>query len=182
MEKSHSIIGYFAHFVKDSRMLPTHISLYVALFQLWGRNRFQTPFSICRKDAMELSRIKSFATYHKCIKEIHNAGFIIYSPNYNSYIGSLIEIIDFEILEKQPEVNIEKFSVTIQNTEIVFIKPKFDEIELYFNERDRSSDEAKQFYSAYQSKDWKLYNNKPMRCWRSAARMWISKLKINTES
>ncbi|WES98307.1 hypothetical protein P2W68_01540 [Chryseobacterium arthrosphaerae] len=179
MGKSNSIIGYFARFVQDSQMYPTHISLYVALFQLWGRNRFQTPFSICRKDAMELSSIKSFATYHKCIKEIHNAGFIIYSPNYNSYKGSLIEIIDFETLDKQ-KVNIEKYPVLIPNSEVVFIKPELDEIELYFNERDLPSEEAKQFYSAYQSKDWKLCNNNPMRCWRSAARMWISKLKIST--
>lgn len=179
MEKSNSIIGYFARFVQDSRMCPTHISLYVALFHLWEKSRFQTPFSIFRKDAMELSRIKSFATYHKCIKEIHNAGFIVYSPNYNSYKGSLVEIIDFETLDKQ-KINIEKYPVLIPNTEVVFIKPELDEIELYFNERDLPSEEAKQFYSAYQSKDWKLCNNYPMKDWRSAARMWISKLKINT--
>ncbi|MFL9835558.1 hypothetical protein [Chryseobacterium terrae] len=179
MEKSNNIIGYFAYFVQDSRMCPTHISLYVALFQLWEKSRFKTPFSISRKDAMELSRIKSFATYHKCIKEIHNAGFIVYSPNYNSYKGSLIEIIDFETLDKQKRC-IEKYPVLIPNTEVVFIKPQPDEIELYFNERDLPSEEAKQFYLAYQSKDWKLCNDNKMRCWRSAARMWISKRKINT--
>lgn len=181
MQKSKNIIGYFGRFVQDSRMCPSHISLYVALFQLWDKSRFQTSFSICRKDVMELSRIKSFATYHKCIKEIHNAGFIVYTPNYNSFKGSSVQIRDFETLEK-PKVDPRRQSVLFQNTERMFSRPQINEVELYFNERDIMCEEAKKFYSTYQSRDWKLCNNNPMRCWRSAARMWIGKIKNNNKN
>jgi hypothetical protein len=45
---------------------------------------------------MKLGKIKSFGTYHRCIKELHLAGFIVYSPSYDAYKGSLVEIIDFD--------------------------------------------------------------------------------------
>src|SRR5690606_25104047 len=33
--------GVFRQFARDSRLNPTHISLYMALFQLWNINYFQ---------------------------------------------------------------------------------------------------------------------------------------------
>ena len=111
---------------------------------------------------MKLSKIKSFATYHKCIKELHDAGFIIYSPTYNSYIGSSIEIVDLE-------------NDDIRKNEIVPDKSIVLYEEIYFNERNLRSEVANQFYCLYQSKEWMLSNDKPMKCWKSAARNWISK-------
>lgn len=96
MKQNNKIIDYFGNVIKDYQMAPAHVSLYVSLFQIWSINEYQTPFHICRKDVMQLSKIKSFATYHKCIKELHEAGFINYSPSFNPHIGSSIEIIDFE--------------------------------------------------------------------------------------
>lgn len=159
-------------------MQPAHISLYVALFQLWDKSNFQTPFAICRKDVMRLSKIKSFATYHKCIKAMHNAGFIIYSPTYNSYKGSSIEIVDFETLDLKG-LEHKRISKDEENS---FSIPQHYEVEIYFNEMDMLSEEAKRFYSTYQCKDWKLSNEKPMKCWRAAARSWISKVKNNNQT
>lgn len=176
MKQSKNIISFFGSFIQDSRMYPSHISLYVSLFQLWSSNKFQNPFRICREELMKLSKIKSFATYHKCINEIHNAGFINYSPSYNSYEGSSIEIIDFETVDKNKnEISLEEKN--LQEEKINFSIPMLYEIEMYFNERDVVSEEAYQFYSLYQSKDWSLTNDKPMKCWKSAARNWISKIK-----
>lgn len=159
-------------------MQQAHISLYVALFQLWDIHKFQAPFCICRKDVMRLSKIKSFATYHKCIKEMHNAGFIIYSPTYNSYKGSSIEIVDFETLDLK-RLECKRTSKEEENS---FSIPQHYEVEIYFNERDMLPEDAKRFYSSYQSKDWKLCNEGPMKCWRSAARIWISKIKNNNQT
>lgn len=177
MEQSKNIISYFSRFIDDRQMYPSHISLYVALFQLWSINKFQTPFSICRRDVMKLSKIKSFATYHKCIREIHEAGFIIYKPSYNSFEGSLIEIIDTEIIEGDC-IKVIRNQKQLQTAEALFSVPTLSEIQIYFNERDIASEEANQFYIQYQSRDWTLNNGKPMRCWKSAARMWISKLNM----
>lgn len=176
MEQSKNIISFFGSFIKDSQMYPSHISLYVSLFQLWSISKFKNPFRICREDVMKLSKIKSFATYHKCINEIHSAGFIIYSPSYNPYVGSLVEIIDFERVATGRNTR-SKNQKRLPDKTINFSAPTLYEVELYFNERGILPGEASQFYSFYQSKDWMLINNNRMKCWRSAARNWISKVK-----
>jgi len=130
---------------------------------------------------MNLAKIKSFATYHKCIKELHNAGFIIYSPSYNPYKGSLIEIIDFESEEICGNKVLHDRSKKLDE-DVCFTVPTFYEVELYFNERDFQSAAADQFYSLYQSKNWKLSNDKPMKCWKCAARNWISKSKNTNQN
>lgn len=181
MKENNKIIDYFRNVIEDHQMAPAHISLYVSLFQMWSINEYQTPFHMCRKDVMKLSKIKSFATYHKCINELHEAGFIIYSPSFNPQIGSSIEIIDFES-EGCRKNKVLSGRRTGSHKEIFFSVPMLHEVELYFNERDLLSEEADQFYSSYQSKNWKLNNNKPMKCWKSAARSWIYKMKITNQN
>ncbi|QBO59598.1 hypothetical protein NBC122_02797 [Chryseobacterium salivictor] len=176
MKQTKNIISFFERVIEDDRLYPSHISMYVSLFQFWSLNRFQNPFRICRKEVMNLSKIKSLATYHKCIRELHCAGFIIYSPNYNSYIGSLIEIIDFESEVKDKNKLFQNQNL-LPKEETCFYVPMIDEVELYFTERNLLPVEADQFYSFYQSINWKLCNKKPMKCWQSAARNWISKVK-----
>ena len=96
MNQTKNIIDFFERIIKDDRLLPSHISMYVSLFQLWSVNSFRNPFRINREDVMKVSKIKSLATYHKCIRELHQSGFIVYSPSYNAYRGSLIEMTDFD--------------------------------------------------------------------------------------
>ena len=176
MKRSNNIIRFFERVVEDDQLYPSHISMYVALFQLWSSNHFQNSFRISREEVMKLSKIKSIATYHKCIKELCDAGFIIYLPSYDSYKGSLIEIIDLESrnVEKNESSSNRKLLLIVEN---LFSIPTRYEVELYFTERNVNCNEADQFYSLYQSVNWKLSNNKPMKCWRSAARNWISKLQ-----
>lgn len=176
MKNNKNIITFFERVIEDDRLYPSHISMYVSLFQFWSLNRFQNPFRISREDVMKLSKIRSIATYHKCIRELYRAGFIRYSPSYNSYKGSLIEIIDFDS-EKVSEKKISQNQNFLLQDKIRFLVPVFSEVELYFTERDIESAEADRFFSFYQSKNWKLSNEKPMKCWQAAARNWISELK-----
>lgn len=181
MKQNNKIIDYFGNVIKDQQMSPAHISLYVSLFQMWSINVYQTPFHICRKDVMQLSKIKSFATYHKCIKELHEGGFIIYSPSFNPHIGSSIEIIDFESEDFGKNKIVSGQSIA-SHEEVCFSVPMLYEVELYFEEHDLLSEKAHQFYSLYESKNWKLVNDQPMKCWKSAARSWISKMKITNQN
>lgn len=176
MKNNKNIIVFFERVIEDDRLYPSHISMYVSLFQFWSLNRFQNSFRISREDVMKLSKIRSIATYHKCIRELCRAGFIRYSPSYNSYKGSLIEIVDFDI-EKVSEKIISQNQKFLLQDEIRFLVPVFNEVELYFSERDLPSAEADRFFSYYRSKNWKLSNEKPMKCWQAAARNWISELK-----
>lgn len=172
MKQSKNIISFFERVVEDDRLYPSHISMYVALFQLWSSNHFQNSFRISREEVMKLSKIKSIATYHKCIKELCDAGFIIYLPSYDSYKGSWIDIIDFESrnVEKKQSFSNRRFLLTVEN---LFSIPARSEVEFYFTERKVKPTEAHQFYSFYQTLNWKCSNNKPMKCWRAAARNWI---------
>ena len=139
-------------------------------------NRFQSPFRICRAEVMELGKVRSLGTYHRCIKELHLAGFIIYSPSYDPYKGSLVEIIDFEESGTFTNKVFAEQKLLIQK-ENHFSKPDFYEVELYFSERDLPSADAHQFYSFYDSQSWKLRDGKLMNSWQAAARNWISKEK-----
>ena len=176
MKRSNNIIRFFERVVEDDRLYPSHISMYVALFQLWSSNHFQNSFRISREEVMKLSKIKSIATYHKCIKELCDAGFIIYLPSYDSYKGSLIEITDFETEKVDKNKGLQNRKI-LPKLEISFSVPMKNEVELYFTERDLRPTEADQFYSSYQSANWKLSNNQPMKCWQAAARSWISNVK-----
>jgi len=74
----------------DDRLMATHVSLFTALFIQWQRNGFASPFSITRRELMTHSKIASVATYHKCIRQLGDYGYIRYQPNYDPHKGSLI--------------------------------------------------------------------------------------------
>lgn len=86
------LTGFFIRIANEETIYPTHISLYLALFQSWNVNRFKNPIAISRDEMMKASRIASKATYHKCIKELQCLGFIEYLPSYNPYSGSEVII------------------------------------------------------------------------------------------
>jgi len=85
----------FMLFSKDSRLNPTHISLYVALFQFWNTNFFKDEFYINREEVMSYSKIGSKSTYHRCIKELSHWKYILYIPSHNPFKGSSIKMFDF---------------------------------------------------------------------------------------
>ena len=88
------LTGFFDKIVQDFDLNPTHISLYLALFQFWNLNRFQNPISITRDEVMRISKIASYATYHKCMRELHQKGYLVYEPSYNPFKGSLVHMIN----------------------------------------------------------------------------------------
>lgn len=88
------LTGFFIQIAHEATLNPTHISLYLALFQRWNINRFKSPITISRDEMMKASKIASKATYHKCIKELQRLGFIDYLPSYNPYAGSTVIIHD----------------------------------------------------------------------------------------
>jgi len=92
--------GFFQKVAIDDRLNPTHVSLYMAVFQYWNAERFQNPVSISRQELMRISKISAKATYHKCIKDLHNYGYIQYLPSYNPFKGSLVYLFDFQTSAK----------------------------------------------------------------------------------
>ena len=89
------LTGFFDRVAKDKLLNPTHVSLYMSLFQFWNCNRFRNPISISRDKIMRISKISSKATYHKCLKALHAQGYIRYEPSYNPFKGSHVFLFNF---------------------------------------------------------------------------------------
>lgn len=107
------LTGFYDRIQQDDRLNPTHISLYLALFQFWNLNHFQNPISISRNEMMRLSKISALGTYHKCIKQLQEFGYIEYIPSFNPYKGSLVNLHNFENSEIQ---NLNKKRIKKQTT------------------------------------------------------------------
>ena len=89
--------GFFERLAEDERLSSYHISLYIALFQLWNANRFSDQFTISRTEVMQLARIGSANTYARCMKELTDWGYITYQPSSNLHSGSKVTCTRFDI-------------------------------------------------------------------------------------
>lgn len=104
--------GFFDRIILDKNLNPTHISLYIALFQFWNINRFLNPISITRDEVMRISKICSKATYHKCMRDLNDKGYVQYEPSFNPYRGSMVVLFDFS---ESPKPVPKKASTTEKN-------------------------------------------------------------------
>ncbi len=110
--------AFFSFIGSDKRLSASHISLYMALFQYWNFNRFQNPFPVYRDNIMRLSKIGSKNTYHKCIKELHEAKYIYYHPPVSKFQPGRVSLARFDVKEepasryKQLELFIEENSLS----------------------------------------------------------------------
>jgi hypothetical protein len=71
-------------------ILPSHISLFTALIICCQMQGQKVSFRVTRKDLMRLSAIRSFNTYHKCLRQLVEQGWIDYRPSYNTVIASQV--------------------------------------------------------------------------------------------
>ena len=78
---------------KDARLHANHVSLYMALFQVWNHHRFQNPFPILREEVMGLSCIGSRSTYVRCLKHLDYCRYITYAQTKQAYAASYVSII-----------------------------------------------------------------------------------------
>ena len=83
----------YGHIANDSRVNVWHISLYACLLILWVENDFGSQIKITRKNLMAKAHFRSITTYHKCIHQLVELGYITYSPTYDSYQGTTITIL-----------------------------------------------------------------------------------------
>jgi hypothetical protein len=87
---------FFTAIENDPRINTTHISLYMALLQFWTLHNSSNPVSIFSHEVMQLCKISGSATYHKCIKELNDYGYIKYIPSYYRNKRSLVYLMSTE--------------------------------------------------------------------------------------
>ncbi len=176
----------FKKFLIDSRLNATHISVYMALFQFWNLNRFAEVFYIDRQEVMQLSKIGSKATYHRCLRQLDDWKYIHYMPSHNPYKGSKIKMLifdtsteqvenEYEISIKQAEVpNTNNIKHTKNNFKTKLPKNEFEVIE-FFKTQYWPISEASKFYNHYQGIGWKLGGKANILDWKATANNWMLK-------
>ncbi|QEH43300.1 hypothetical protein [Chitinophaga sp. XS-30] len=85
--------SFFRLVRQDERLKPSHISLYMALFQRWNEVHFSSAFTIHREQIMQLCKIGSKNTYHACMKELHLARYIVYQPPLHKFAKAKVKIL-----------------------------------------------------------------------------------------
>lgn len=115
------LTGFFNRIATENSINPSHISLYIALFQSWNVSRFKNPIIISRDEMMKASKIASKATYHKCIKELQRLKFLEYYPSYNPYSGTQVFMINFSEGNNLKTVDLKTTSSKNTITKPVFI-------------------------------------------------------------
>jgi len=178
--------GVFQQFSKDSRLNPTHISLYIGLFQLWNYNRFPEEFYINRAEIMKFSKIGSNTTYHRCIRELSNWKYIIYSPSHNPFKGSKVKLFNFSTSDKQEmyldypingqalvsNININKHNINFIKLEAISKEKLILE---FFKKENWPKLEAEKFYNHYQGIGWKVGGKTKIVDWQATAKSWMLK-------
>ena len=80
----------FSQLSNDDRVTVWHMSVYMAIFFKWDANGYNNPVSVTRREIMSMAHIGSIATYHKCIKQLTEFGYLKYLPSYDPSLGSQI--------------------------------------------------------------------------------------------
>jgi replication initiation and membrane attachment protein DnaB len=93
MDQLKELTNFYSAIKNDNRIGTTHISLYMALFQFYNLNRLENPIHITRTAVMEVAKISGLATYHKCMRDLVEYGYIQYEPSYNPSISSLVYLL-----------------------------------------------------------------------------------------
>jgi hypothetical protein len=77
----------------DDRITAWHISLYMGIYYIWSLSGLTRNIQVSRKRLMTLSHIKSIVTYHKCIRQLQEYGYIEYSATYHPIKGSRVTLL-----------------------------------------------------------------------------------------
>lgn len=78
----------------NDQFSPTHIALYMALFQFWNQHRFPASFTVARADLMQLAKIKSKTTYSKGLGDLEGWRYIMYQRSNNPLAKSRFTLIN----------------------------------------------------------------------------------------
>ncbi len=99
---SFSLAEFYETIADDVRIGPTHICLYVALLNEWNLACANDAIAMDRNVLMKIDSIPldgnvlmknariSRRTYHKCMRELHEYGYIKYEPSNNPCLRSRV--------------------------------------------------------------------------------------------
>ncbi len=198
----------FEKFYFDDRLNPTHISLYMALFQEWNSSRFADEFYVNRRDLMRCAKIGSKSTYHRCVTDLDSWLYLCYFPSNNPYKGSKIKMSiivtsdepdmgrynptleqlaeqyrprNEPVLDSHSPISGQALVSTTNNTKQVntIKQPKgWQGVIDFFIEKGFNAEEGKKFFEHYETRNWQTSDGKEIRDWRALATNWMDRTEI----
>ena len=137
---------------------------------------------------MQLSKIGSKATYHRCLKNMDDWNYIKYLPSHNPFKGSKIKMLIFSATSEQDLAKLETSSeqALVSNTnynkqEENSSKCKLPKTEIevvdFFKSKKWPALEGLKFFNHYQAIGWKLGGKMKITDWHAVASSWMLKAK-----
>ena len=181
----------FVEIYGDERLVPGHISLYLALFFYWNLYRFPKDFPVNRRELMKMGKIGSKSTYHRLLKQLDQMGYITYTPSHSparcsrvgltqnwDKSGTVMErsrsIFGTYCPNRVPDTLYKKTDQTDKRSGGA--KPKSQlEVFNFFKEKAYRKEEAQKFFNHYQAIGWKIGGKIPIVDWKAAAHNWMLK-------
>ena len=201
----------FEKFYFDDRLNPTHISLYMALFQEWNSSRFALNFFVNRRDLMNASKIGSKSTYHRCITDLNAWSYLEYFPSNNPYKGSKIKMsiigtsdepeedhydpkleqlaeryhpIREQVIDQHCPTSGQALVSTINNTKPIKHNKHPNSLKAvldFFSNKNFNPDYGKEFYEYYEDRQWQTSDGSKVRDWRALAKYWVQQKSLMKE-
>lgn len=93
MESLKLLSAFFESIEKDYRIGSTHIAIFAALVQFCIQKGMINPIQAYSMEIQKIAKIMSPKTYHKCMRELHEYGYLFYVPTKNKNRRSSIYFI-----------------------------------------------------------------------------------------
>ncbi len=84
---------------KEKSVCPYPASLYTAILTCWQEQGCRDSFRVSRSILMPISCIRSFATYHKCLRVLVQRGYICYTPSHSNRLDSEVTLLGNNLLQ-----------------------------------------------------------------------------------
>jgi len=83
MDQLNPLSEFFKAIEKDHRISITHIGIFAALLEFRTNAGYINPIKAYRYEIMKIAKITGPVTYHRCIKDLNEYGYINYLPKRN---------------------------------------------------------------------------------------------------
>lgn len=94
MDRLEPLSSFFAAIQDDGRISMTHIAVYAALLQFRIERGFANPIHAFSHEIMKIAKISAPITYHRCIRELSEYGYITYLPSFKRTQASEIRFVE----------------------------------------------------------------------------------------
>lgn len=83
MDNLRLLAGFFQSIENDFRIGTTHIAIFAALLQFRATKDYINPILAYSIEIQKIAKVVSPKTYHSCMRDLDNYGYLVYVPTKN---------------------------------------------------------------------------------------------------